>query len=69
MTNLEDIVWLEPRMDILSTAVHEAIHILDASLSEEQVLSLERKFAEKMSIAQWKQLLDIVNSRVNRSKK
>ena len=64
--NWKEEVWLEPSMDILSTAVHEAIHILDRSLTEDKVLALEAKITKKMTIAEWKQLLEVVNNRVNR---
>lgn len=68
MLTWKEDIWLEPSMDVLSTAVHEAIHLLDRSLTEDQVLVLEAKITKKMTIAEWKQLLDVVNSRVNRSK-
>ena len=61
------IIRLDPRVDCLSTLIHEAIHGLEPDWTEEQVLKREKWLANRFTIRDWKVLLEILNSKVNRT--
>lgn len=60
------IIRLDPRVDCLSTLIHEAIHGLNPDWNEEQVLRREKWLAGRLTLKDWKKLLEILNQKINK---
>ena len=59
------IIRLDPRVDCLSTLIHEALHGLEPDWTEDQVLKREKWLANRLTLNDWKKLLEILNRKVN----
>lgn len=59
------IIRLDPRVDCLSTLIHEALHGLEPDWTEDQVLKREKWLANRLTLNDWKKLLEILNQKVN----
>lgn len=61
------IIRLDPRKDCLPTLIHEVIHALEPDWTEEQVVTREDWLANRLTVNEWKVLLEILNSKINRA--
>ena len=57
---LGNTIYLHPRQDILSTTIHETLHLLYPEWSENKVVKTEASICRSLSIKQFKDLLRII---------
>lgn len=62
-------IWLDPAEDILTTLIHEALHLIYEDKLEREVKMLEWNIYCHLSDDQTIKLLNILNASVNRSKR
>ena len=53
-------IYLHPRQDILSTVIHEALHLLYEDWSENKVCRTEASICKGLSITQFKKILRLI---------
>ena len=57
---LGNAIYLHPRQDILSTTIHEALHLIYPEWSEGKVIRVESSICKALSISQFKDLLRLI---------
>lgn len=59
------IIRLDPRVECLSTLIHEVIHAIEPNWKEDKVLAREKWLANRLTIKEWQELLEILNTKIN----
>lgn len=62
-------VMLNPRASVLSTFIHEMLHVLYSNLVEKDVAKLEGLITRKMSLVQWRNVERCLHEALKRSPK
>ena len=57
-------IWLDPSREVLSTLVHELIHIRHPSMSEEDVLLLEGRTVARFTHDEWVELTLVLSAKI-----
>ena len=59
-------IWLDPRGELLTTLIHEVLHIIYPEEEDEDYIDmLEKKISNTLSNRQYLRLLNILHSKIN----